>query len=101
MNRKKRKKVEAEQREQISGERNRLARLIEETEKRIDALEQTKAEIEQIMADPQTYENKKRVVQLQKDLVDTKRELPLLYTKWEEAEMLLKKLLDSVKTTNK
>lgn len=100
MNRQERKKFEAEQRQRISTERNRLSRLIEETEKKIDALEKKKTEIEGIMSDPRTYENKKLVVRLQKDLAEINKELPLLYNEWEKAEISLKKLLDRVKTKN-
>jgi len=98
MSRRDRKKFEAEQRQQISGERNRLAGLIEETEKKIDALEKQKTTIEGIMSDSQTYENKKKVVRLQKDLAEINKELPTLYNKWEQTETTLTKLLEQVKT---
>ncbi len=98
MSRRERKKFEAKQRQRISTERNRLSRLIEETEKKIDELEKKKTEIERVMSDPLTYEDKKLLVQLQKDLAEINKELPLLYKKWEKTEISLKKLLDRVKT---
>jgi ATP-binding cassette subfamily F protein 3 len=98
ISRKDRKKREAEQRQQISGERKRLSALIEETEKRIDELEKQKAGIEKIMSDSQTYEDKKKVVRLQKELAEINRELALLYTQWEQSESALARLLKPVKT---
>lgn len=98
MSRRERKKFEAEQRQQISGERNRLSGLIEDTEKKIDGLEKQKATIEGIMSNPQTYRDKKKVVQLQKDLAEINKQLPILYNKWEQAATDLSKLLEQVKT---
>jgi len=97
--RKERKKIEAEKRQSISAERNRLKEEIEEYEKRIDLLEEKKKKIEVTMADPKTYEDKSLIVRLQKDLSDINKKLPVLYDSWEKGQISLKELLDQV--TNK
>jgi ATP-binding cassette subfamily F protein 3 len=95
--RKERKKIEAEKRQMISAERNRLKKEIEEYEKRIDSLEKKKKIIELTMANPETYEDKNLIVRLQKDLSDINKKLPVLYESWEENQISLKELLDQVK----
>ena len=95
--RKRRKKMEAEQRQKISSDRKRLNTEIQQTEKQIDTMEIRRREIEGAMARPETYENRELIIRLQKELAEINKKLPSLYEKWEKAEASLAALLETVK----
>jgi ATP-binding cassette subfamily F protein 3 len=87
------KRWEAEARQAISGERNRLEKAIEETENAIENLEVRQKEIENELALPETYRETKRVVLLKTEYAQLKKDLENSYAKWEEMKLSLENLL--------
>jgi len=83
---KEQKRLEAEARQTISKERNRLKKIVGKLEKQIETLETKKAEIEFEMTRPEIYENGEQVVELQKTHAKLHGELEDAYRHWEEAQ---------------
>jgi len=90
---KEQKRLEAEARQAISKERNRLNRLIKKSETDIEDYETRKAELEFHLSLPETYENGGQVAELQKAYAQVKIELEGAYRKWEEAQLELEELM--------
>jgi ATP-binding cassette, subfamily F, member 3 len=90
---KEQKRLEAEARQAISKERNRLNRLVKKLEAEIDKHEGRKTELEFQLSLPKTYENGDQVAELQKAYADTNVDLEGAYRKWEEAQLELEELL--------
>lgn len=88
-----RKRLEAEARQAISRERNRLEKEIEEIERKIDGLEIRKKEIEAELALPETYQDADQVVTLQKEYAQLKEDLEISYAGWEKSKTDLEDLL--------
>ncbi len=77
----------------LNKERNRLKREIEQLENQIIALEKQKAEIEVIMACPETYQNGEFATILQIDYSKLKKNLDQLIQKWEETQLAYEDLI--------
>ncbi len=87
------KRTEAESRQSISKERNRLKRIVSDMEKQVEKGETRKQQIELDMANPNTYQDKEKIVLLQKEYATLKKDLEDAYRHWEEAQFELEELL--------
>jgi len=87
------KRLEAEARQAVSRERNRLEEEIEGLENKIENLEVRKKEMENELARKETYRDAKRVVSLQNEYMLLKKDLENSYTRWEESRLNLEDLL--------
>jgi ATP-binding cassette subfamily F protein 3 len=87
------KRSEAEARQAISRERNKLEKEIEGIESSIENFEVRKKEIENELVRSETYRETQRVVLLQKEYTKLKKDLENSYTKWEESKLKLEDLL--------
>ncbi len=76
-------------------ERNRrlapLRAAVAEAEKQIAALEERKSELEQILADPDTYNDQERFAELSREYNTVERRLDRWLSKWEERQARLEK----------
>jgi len=93
---KEQKRQEAEARQAISKERNRLQEEIKACEKQILALEKQKAEIEALMAVPDTYRDGELAASVQRDYRKVKEDLEALVAKWEKAQIAYEELLEAI-----
>lgn len=93
---KEQKRQEAEARQAISKERNRLQQEIKACEKQILALEKQKAEIEALMAVPDTYRDGELAASVQRDYRKVKEDLEALVAKWEKAQIAYEELLEAI-----
>jgi ATP-binding cassette, subfamily F, member 3 len=93
---KEQKRWEAQARQAISRERNRLKREIAALEEKIDRLEKRKAELESQMAQPATYEKGEVAVQLQKEYAQINKELDSCTLHWEQNSNRLEDILQSI-----
>ena len=93
---KERKRQEAEARQAISKERNRLRKLVNSLEGKIEKMEERKDALEFDMAKPETYEDSEKVVTLQKEHATLKKELEDYYRKWEEAQLEMEELMEQL-----
>lgn len=84
---KEQKRLEAEARQAVSKELNRLKAEIAGLEERIGHLETRIAKIEMDMAIPDTYRDKQLTVSLQKEYAADKKELEESNKKWEETQL--------------
>ncbi len=96
IDRKEQKRQEALQRQQISKERNQLKKRINEFENEIISMETREQEIQELMLDNQTYENKELIVALQKELSEIKKKLEATYNNWEIHQQKYEKLMESM-----
>jgi len=87
------KRLEAEARQAISRERNRLEKDIDEIEIKIENLEAHKKEIETKLAHPETYRDGEQAVKLQKEYSHLKEDLEDCYERWEELKLNFENLL--------
>ncbi len=87
------KRMEAEARQAISEDRNRLEKEIIALEHKIDKLEANKKELEEEMTQMETYEGGKRIVALQKEYKKIKKELDKSYLRWEDTKLAHEELL--------
>lgn len=90
---KEQKRKEAEARQMISEERQRLESNILKLEQDIDKLESRNEAIETELCHPETYQNGKLVVSLQKELAEIKARLQTYHEEWEGKKIHLEKLL--------
>jgi ATP-binding cassette subfamily F protein 3 len=90
---KEQKRLEAEARQSVSKDRKRLTKEIEEIEHQIEKLENRKAEIELLMAKPETYQNSNLAASLPYEYVRVKDDLQKCYEHWETAHAALDELL--------
>ncbi len=91
------KRLEAEARQAISQERNRLEKAIARIEAETKAEEQKKTLLETQLADPQSYKNGELAARLTRDYARVKADLEKLLTEWtghqDELERLLERLV--------
>lgn len=87
------KRLEAEARQAISRERNRLETEIGEIENAVENLEVRKKEIENELIRPETYRDTQKAVHLQREYTRLKKDLQNFYARWEEAKLNLEDLL--------
>ncbi len=93
---KEQKRQEAEARQAISKERNRLQQEIEQYEAQILVLEKQKSEMEALMAVPDTYRDGDLAASVQRDYRRNKEDLEATVAKWEEAQLAFEKLLEKI-----
>jgi ATP-binding cassette, subfamily F, member 3 len=93
---KEQKRLEAEARQAISKERNRLKEQIEKVESRISQLEIRKGEVESLLSKPETYQDSGLASSLPKEYGSLKDELARSYEQWELASKEYDKLLKSM-----
>lgn len=94
---KEQKRKEAEARQAVSWKRSQLRQALEELEKEIEQLENKKKNLEASLARPETYKTEgEEIADLQKDYAYTEKRLNELYSRLEETEKQLKKLLASL-----
>ncbi len=84
--RKERKKQEAERRQERSRRAGPWLQKVTESEKKIEALESEKDELEAIMADPELYKDEKAWTRTSRAYEDCKRRLERWYGHWETAQ---------------
>ncbi|MBN1273480.1 MAG: ABC-F family ATP-binding cassette domain-containing protein [Candidatus Aminicenantes bacterium] len=96
---KEQKRIEAQARQAVSGERKRLSREAEHWENEIDRLESEIRDIESNLASPGTYKNSNKVVDLQKNHARLKKNLEEAYKEWERSRLDLEELLESIEDT--
>ena len=93
---------EAEARQAISQKRRSLQLKIKEIEERIMSLENRKKALEEILANPQTYQEKGEVIaQVSQEYSQLRRHLDQLYSAWEKAGQELEKLLANLPSISK
>ncbi|MCB0282248.1 MAG: ATP-binding cassette domain-containing protein [Calditrichaeota bacterium] len=92
------KRLEAEARQEISKKRNRLKKLIDDSESNLEKLAKRKAELEQLLAEPETYNDPERVTLLNKEYKENESETTLQEQQWEKNQLLLEELLETIKT---
>lgn len=93
---KEQKRQEAEARQAISSERNRLEQAIARIEAEIQAREEEKSTLEAQLANPQSYKNGEFAAQLTRDYAQIKSELEWLVTEWTENQNALEQLLKTL-----
>ena len=93
---KEQKRLEAEARQAISKERNRLRKLVNSLEGKIGKMEEKKDALEFDMARPETYEDSEKVVTLQKEHATLKKDLEDCYRQWEEAQLEMEELMEKL-----
>lgn len=91
------KRREAEARQLVSKERNRLQNVIHVIEQRVENLENRQKEIEDDLAKPATYQNGELAARLQKEYQNVKNELEELFEDWEKSQSEYEKLLEQLK----
>jgi ATP-binding cassette subfamily F protein 3 len=93
---KEQKRLEAKARQTISKERKRLRKTVNSVERQVEKCEARKEKLEFEMALPETYEDSGKVVVLQKEYANLKKELEDLYRQWEEAQLELEELVSQL-----
>lgn len=89
---KEQKRLEAEARQAISKDLNRLKKEVADCEDKINHLEFVKKNLESQMAQPETYQDSRLAVSLQKEYAVVKRDLQTISIKWEQAQIALDEL---------
>jgi len=90
---KEQKRLEAQQRQIYSKERNQLLKLVKVFEDKIVLLEEEKNESERLLADPDTYNQGDKAAALQKTYRETVKALEEALTGWEEAQAAYESVL--------
>ncbi len=93
---KQQKRLEAQARQVISKDRNRLTNEIELLETKIGELEKRRIEIEQQMANPATYQKSGLVTSLPYEYTRLKEQLQEFYERWEKAQVELDEILEYI-----
>lgn len=92
------KRKEAEARQSVSQERNRLEKEIVMIEDALETLEAKKNEVESLLSHPETYESSRNdIAHLQKEYARIRKLIEERVTKWEKSRLALDKLLESIK----
>lgn len=94
---KEQKRLEAEARQAISKDLNRLKKEVADCEEKINHLELLKKNLEYQMAQPETYQDSRLAVSLQKEYALVKKDLQTVTVKWEEAQIALDELANGIK----
>jgi ATP-binding cassette subfamily F protein 3 len=93
---KEQKRQEAQARQAVSIKRNQIEKDINRIEAEIDKFESRKFEIESVMCRPETHEEGKLMVSLQKELTDINKKLQKYYSQWEKNRLALDQLLNKI-----
>jgi len=91
------KRLEAEARQVISRERNRLTKQIENLESEMEAFETEKKEIESNLADPDFYNDQAKASKAGKKYQQLQEVIPKLFDEWEAKQNEKEKLLAELK----
>ncbi len=94
---KEQRRLEAEARQAISRERNRLEEAIAHNEEEIDRMETRMREIEEKLTLPATYQDGKQAAQFHKEYNLLKKELENSLERWEKNKLEIEKLLNSIR----
>jgi ATP-binding cassette subfamily F protein 3 len=94
---KEQKRQEAEVRQEVSRERNRLQKIIGNIEKNIEESESRVRETETKLAEPGTYRDGTDIARLNKDYAELKQGIEDLYESWESHRLQLEKLMKPLK----
>jgi ATP-binding cassette subfamily F protein 3 len=89
------KRQEAEARQEVSRERNRLQKIINKIEKDIDESETQLRGMEAKLANPRTYQDGTDIAGLNQDYAERKKQVEELYKSWESHRFQIDKLLKS------
>lgn len=92
---KEQKRLEAETRQGLSQERNRLKKLVGSIEKDIADSESRFKVIESVLADPETYKKGKDIARLNQQYAELKKRIEGLYESWESHRLMLDDLIRS------
>ncbi len=95
-NRKQQKRIQAEERQRISGVRRVLREKINDLEKEIESLEIEKKQIEIKMSDPAFYKQDSRAAEAGRRYQELQLKIPSLVRAWEDTHMDLEKILTSL-----
>jgi len=90
------KQKEAQARQRVSKERNRLQKIIEKLENEIEKLEAQKQNMENELADPQTYQNAERSRQLKNEYSQVEKSIQEKEENWEQAHLDLESILQEL-----
>ena len=90
------KRLEANARQAVSKERNKLKSEIEILEQQISEYEFKKSELEEMMAKPETYQDGEKAATMQKDYADISQNLQSCYERWEEAQLEYDEIIDQL-----
>ncbi|MBD3308409.1 ATP-binding cassette domain-containing protein [candidate division KSB3 bacterium] len=93
---KEQKRLEAEARQSISKDRNRLTKTIASLEQQIERWETKKEELEFSLSLPETYDDSDRIIDLQKEYASLTKTLEEHYHRWEAAQLELEALVSQV-----
>ncbi|KAA3614988.1 MAG: ATP-binding cassette domain-containing protein [Calditrichaeota bacterium] len=93
---KEQKREEAEARKLVSKQRNVLQKRIDEIENKLDLLTSRKGELENQLADPDTYNDPVKGKELNKEYGQIDIEIPALEIEWEQKHLELEELLNSL-----
>jgi ATP-binding cassette subfamily F protein 3 len=93
---KEQRRLEAEARQTISKDRNRVKQTIESLEVQIERCESKKEELEFLMALPETYQDSEKVVVVQKEYAALKKDLEESYHRWEAAQLALEEIVNRI-----
>jgi ATP-binding cassette, subfamily F, member 3 len=85
-NRRERKRLEAQLRQERSRRAGPWIKQLAEAEKQIETCEREKEDLEALMADPELYKDEKSWAKTSKEYEDCKRHLERWYSKWELAQ---------------
>jgi len=96
IDKKEKKRIEAQARQRISKERNILKKKISEIEEIIIKCETREEEIKNMMLEEKTYEKKSLIISLQKELADIQKKLEAKYNLWEIHQREYESLLSSI-----
>jgi len=88
------KRLEAEARQAISKDLNRLKKEVADLEDKISELETTKETLEARMAQPETYQDSQLAVSLQKEYACVNKDLQNHTDRWEKAQTALDELVN-------
>jgi len=95
---KEQKRLEAQKRQAVSKQRNALQKEIQMLEEQIEQDEARKVELERLLADPQTYRDSERAVELKREYEMLSEKIARAETRWEEANLELEELLAGLQT---
>lgn len=99
-NRKQQKRIQAEERQRISGMRRALREKISALEMEIEVLETEKKQIETKMSDPTFYKQDNRAAEAGRRYQELQVKIPSLVRAWEDAHLDMEKILTTLEKNN-
>ncbi len=97
---KEQKQKEAQLRQAVSRERNQLKDKIEVCEREIESLTKSKAQLEQQLADPQTYKDSEKATGTKAEFEGIVDKLARLETEWTEAQLRYETILEQLQNSD-